>query len=649
MPPGNGQTIDYDALASKHGSIDYDAIAQQHGSLEYANPSDPSSPWHTMNPADIQQQISANPFRAIQIPFEQLGATAQRAQTDLQNKMLSNAAKGQQPNAWDTTKNFLLGAGADTSKMAAGATSPQGIATAVGTALAPEVAGPVMLAHGAVNAAENMPGAIKGNPNAVQNMLTSGSEAAGGGAVTAGAYGAGASTPIQDVWNANKVTLRKLTGAMQTPQQAAQLPAGSTFAPAKAVSNQDVINWAQAEGIDLTAAQETGNKAAKFIQGLGEQTMTPGGQPFQDALELNRGKVEQSIENLTRRYDPYTLGASPESAGDALKTSAKVALEVAKDNANIAYKQAGIDQANIAVKDLQPRLQQFIDGIRNVRQPGAAVAQPQYQGPAVEAALQDIQSKIADPRLGQNASVQSARNLRTELWEKANDYSGTIPDAAKRIYSMASQIPDDAMMNAAKGTPFEQSFRDASQQWADLKSKFDTPGEPLNKLLQTSDSKQAYNGVVGGKSADVIAKLKDENIDLAPIQSQVIRDIAGKGFRATGNTLAGYPDSFLQQLYGPDGTKEIYTAAEAARRLNVEVNPSGSGRLLIAKDQIGWNPSSWVRGEAAAQASMPRPAGSTVGSSIPVLPMYQSLTPKVMGLRALAGAAGASGSAEQGR
>lgn len=642
MPPGNGQTIDYDALAQQHGSIDYDSIAKQHGSLEYSDPSDPQSPWHYMNPQDIQTQISQSPFRSLQIPFEQLSNTAQRAQSNLQNKMLSNAAKGQQPSTWDMTKNFLYGSGSDTSRMTAGAVSPAGIGTAVATAVAPEVMGPLLLAHGTVGAAENVPGAIQGNPNAVQGMLQSGAEAAGGGAVAAGSIGPGTTTPIRDVWNANKVSLQRLSGAMQTPQQATQVPAGSSFSPARQVSNQDVINWGKLEGIDFTPAQETGNKGAKFVQGIGEQTMTPGGQPLQDALELNRGKVEQAIENLAFRYDPHALGSTPESAGTALQSGTKTALQAAKTSSDLAYKQAGLDSQGITISDLRNRLAAFVDDIRNPNN-------PEYQTPAVESALKDIESKISDPRLGPQATVQSARNLRTEFWEKANDYSGTIPDAAKRIYAMASQVPDDAMMAAGKGTKFEQSFRDASQQWADLKSQFDTPGEPLTKLLQSSDPKQAYNSIVNGKSADTISKLQNAGIDVGPIRSQVIRDIAGKSFRASGNTLAGYPDSFLQQLLGPSGTQELYTAAETARRLNVEANASGSGRLLIAKDQLGWNPSSWVRGEAAARASMPKPAGSTVGQSIPVLPMYQSLTPKMISLRALAGAGGASESAEEGR
>lgn len=639
--PQQAQTIDYAALADQarqHGTIDYSALAEK------ARQSD--SP----DFSQMEEQIKSNPFRVLQIPFEQLGAKAGAEHDALADKMLSDAAKGRGVSKTDYVKSFLLGSASDASKMVGSTLSPEGIGVGLATAAAPEVMGPALIAHGGFNAAKNAPALAKtavgipANPNEVQEGLGGLAEMAGGTA-TSGAAVAG-ETPIQQVWKAKRGVLQRLSGAMQTPQEAAQLPAGSKFAPARAVSNQDVMDWASSRGIDLTPAQATRDRAARYIQGTGEATLTPSGQSLQDAMEENGGKLEQEFENFIRAHDPHNQGATPESAGTALKTSAKVAMEVAKDNANIAYKQAGIDQANIAV-DVRNPLQKFVDQQRMVRQPAAAVAQPEYKSPAVEAALKDIESKINDPRLGPNASIQSVRNLRTELWEKGNDYSGTIPDAAKAIYKQASEIPDSAMMSAAKGTPFEQSFRDASAQWKALKSKFDTPGEPLNNLLQAKDTKQAYNAIAGSKSADVIAKLKTENIDLAPIQSQVMLDIASKGFRATGNTLAGYPDGFLQQLFGPSGTRELYVQAEVGRRMGWNINPSESGKLLIAKDQIGWNPASWIRGEAAARASMPRSPQGYVSPTPTAAPSFSALKPGLISLRALLGSGSSSESRGQ--
>lgn len=128
-----------------------------------------------------------------------------------------------------------------------------------------------------------------------------------------------------------------------------------------------------------------------------------------------------------------------------------------------------------------------------------------------------------------------------------------------------------------------------------------------------------------------------------------MRDIAAKGFKGTGNTLAGYPDSFLQSLFGPDGARELYVKSEIGRRLNLEVNPSGSGRILIARDQLGWNPASWMKGEAAAQASMPRNPTTYVSPvKVNVAPLSPSMRVQ-MGQNALIGAGAVGNAAEEGR
>lgn len=608
---------------------------------------DPGSSYHpaskiasdVVDPNSLEEQIKNNPFRVMQIPFEQLGAQAGRAHDELADKMLSDAAKGKGVSKADYVKSFLLGSAKDISSTIGSTLSPEGIATGAATALAPEIMGPVLLAHGGFNAARNAPDALKGNPDAAQAALGSLAEATGGAALTAGTVQG--STPAQEFFQKGRYLVRRLSGALMTPQEAAQVPTGTLHTPVTAVSNADVIAEAKAEGIDLTPGQASRDRIAQTAQSIGEDTLTPGGKELQDAMELNRGRLEQAYDNFIRRNDIHALGTTAESAGEASKTYAQGLLETAKDNAEIAYKQTGIDQANIAV-DVKTPLQRFIDKERLVRQPQAAKAQSEYKSPAVEAALNDIERKIDDPRLSKNASVQSARNLRTEFWEKANDYSGTIPDAAKRIYRLASQIPDDAMMHAAQGTPFEQSFREASRQWREIKANFDEPGEPLYKILQSKDAKQAYNTIVNGKSADVIAKLRTQNFDLSPIQGQVLRDIAGKNFRATGNTLAGYSDAFLQQLFGPQGAAELYVKSEIARRLNLNINPSGTARKVNAIGQIGWNPASWMRGETAARVSMPRDPTTFVSpTGASAAPRMNSLAKRPLALRTLLGSQGA--------
>jgi hypothetical protein len=578
------------------------------------------------NVPSMEEEIKKNPFRVMQIPFEHLGMEADEAEKAVHQKILVDAARGNGSSVMDYIKQFAAGTGRDALNATAGALSPSGIGMGIGAALVPEIAAPWMISHGIYQAA-TAPN-IK-TPKGAQQILGGAAEAFGGAAL--GGNALRGETPIQQAWQKSNDAIRRLSGAIQTPMEAANVPPASQRIPALAVSNQDVINEATAEGINLTPAQGTGEPAARTIQAVGERSITPGGWTLHDAIINSKGAFEQSIENFVRRQDPHALGLSPSSAGSALQNSAKVALEVARDNADIAYKQAGLDQQNLAVHNAG-NLKTWVDGMRNVRQPGAAVAQPEYQTPAVRSAMDDIAGK--PEQLGPYPSIQSMRNLRTEFWEKSQDYSGNIPDSARRLYSQAADKVDDMIMNAAKGTNFEQSFRDASSQWKTLKQKFDDPNAPMAKILSSADPKQVAQSIITKQSPSDILALKNEGIDLGPIKNQVVQNIASKGFRVVGNKLGGYSDEFLQTLFGPADARELYVKGELGRRLGSEVNPSGTSNVILTRDQLGWQPWNWARGEAAARASMPRTASAMVGTPPPAATL-SSLRPKNLSLAAL--------------
>jgi hypothetical protein len=125
--------------------------------------------------------------------------------------------------------------------------------------------------------------------------------------------------------------------------------------------------------------------------------------------------------------DPHRMGTSDAEAGDHIQRDAQIAMQVAKENANQAYGAAGLEQQNLT-GDVSG-LAKWTDSLKNVRQPGEAVVRPVYQAPAVQAALTDIAYK--PEALGPNPSVESMRNLRSELWDKGNDYM-TLQEFRKR-------------------------------------------------------------------------------------------------------------------------------------------------------------------------------------------------------------------------
>lgn len=370
------------------------------------------------------------------------------------------------------------------------------------------------------------------------------------------------------------------------------------------VTNQDVLQHAADLGVKLTPAQALQTSTAKSEQVLGEEALLTGPK-IKEAMAAEKAKLANHIEDFQDRLDPQRVGLSSESAGEHLQNSAEIARSTLKDNVNNAYAQVKEQQADLA-GDVQGPLQKLIHDETYARQPHAAVEQPIFQTTAAKSAIKDIQDMLADPAMQGRQSVQSLRNLRTTLLEKGNDYgANAVSDSGQRIYKLAAGKVDDAIMDAAKGTPFQETFRAAGQQNTKLQSLYNEPGSPLYRILNTDDPAKVTDGILSRSSVHEIEALKGENFDLGPLARQAVEDIKNGGFRITSGGLGGYPDTFLRSLLGPDATKELYLKADIARRLAENYNPSGSGKVVLGAGQL-IHPIGAVTAQAARLRSMPQ-------------------------------------------
>jgi hypothetical protein len=261
-------------------------------------------------------------------------------------------------------------------------------------------------------------------------------------------------------------------------------------------------------------------------------------------------------------------------------------------------------------------MKSFLDDLTTRKQPGAAVSRPVTQTAAAKAAIEDIKDLLDDPGLQGRASIESLRNLRTTLLEKGNDYgANALSDSGQRIYKLAAGKVDDAIMAGAKGTDFEQAFRDAGARNAKLQTLYNSKGSPLYRILNTDDPAAVTNGILNRSSVQEIETLRGENVDLGPLARQAVDDIRSGGFKITSGGLGGYPDTFLRSLLGPDMTKELYLKAAIAKRLAENYNPSGSGKVVLGASQLV-HPIAGVAAQAARVRSMPKPAASYLNLAV---------------------------------
>lgn len=381
----------------------------------------------------------------------------------------------------------------------------------------------------------------------------------------------------------------------------------SSGGPATSITHREVLQHAADNGIDLTAAQGLQTSHARSEQVLGEEAALTGSK-IRNAVAQQKAKVSDLVEGFQDKLDPQRVGLSSESAGEHLQNSAETARSVLKENVNNAYDQVKIDQANLA-GDVQGPLGKLIHDESFIRQPNAAVEQPVFQTTATKTALNDIKSMLDDPAMQGRQSIQSLRNLRTTLLEKGNDYgSNALSDSGQRIYKLAAGKVDDAIMQAAEGTPLQDTFRAAGKQNAKLQELYNSKGSPLYRILNTDDPAKVTEGILNRSSVHEVEALRGENIDLGPLARQAVEDIKSGGYKVTSNGLGGYPDSFLRSLLGPDQTKELYLNSELSRRLAENYNPSGSGKVLMGVGQI--NPKVAVAAQVARSRSMPQSAAN---------------------------------------
>ncbi len=479
-----------------------------------------------------------------------------------------------------------------------GMASPSGQAAMLGLAVAPQIAGPALIAHGGFTALKNAPRAIQGDPEAAAASLGGLAEAAGGSAVTAGSAATGAYTP-----SAIKASLLQKASARLAqigPEAADTPPASSKFNPALANTPREVLTHAADMGVDLTAAQATKQPLARVVQAIGERSLM-GANKLAESLDANSGAFLKQTRDFADRMDPKALGLSEESAGEAIKQSAQTAKNVTHENATQGYKQ--IDY--LMKEQVQP------DSISNawnkVKQnlPMGAEEQILAQTPRnMRAVIDDLLSGKPE---GFKLTFEQGIKLRS-LFRELGDTEG-LPNSAQGIMKSMSKTVDSAMESTAGKLDATGDWRNANAGWKDYQSKYGDTQSPLYKILNQRDPALVTRGILNRASAADIMTMKAEGMDsaLEPLRRQVIEDVARNNFRAGGNGLGGYSDSFLNQLFDKASLKELYVKSDIGRRFNFQLNPSGTSNVLIGESQLLHpEPSKWGIPMGAAKASMPQ-------------------------------------------
>lgn len=483
-------------------------------------------------------------------------------------------------------------------QIGAGATEPKSVAIGAATAAVPEVMGPVLVGHGLYTAGEHAPGALRGNPEDVEAGLLGLSEAAGGGA----AAGHGIASDVARLKAVHELT----------PIRADTLPQAAEFHPALANTPKEVLTHAAQEGIELTPGQATQAPVARMLQALGERSLF-GADKLTEGMDRNAAAFMKSVRGFADRVDPKGMGLSEEGAGEAIRQAAQTAKDVSHTNAAAGYKA-------LEAHAQQPvTTQPITNAWMSLRESMPVGVEDRILAEVPRNMRATVDEMLSPSGMKTPLTFEQAINLRSFFREMgdAEGLSNRLQGAFRRM----SEATDKAMETTAKKNGFENDWRQANAGWKDYVARYGDKQSPLYQILHQADPAKITRTVLNKGSAADIEMLQQEGMSAAldAIKRQVVEDIARNKFGVGRNGLGGYSHSFLRTLFGDAATKELYLKSDLGRRFNWQINPSGTGNVMVAEHQVTHpEPSKLGLLYGAAQASMPREATSFIAGNTPV-------------------------------
>ncbi len=401
--------------------------------------------------------------------------------------------------------------------------------------------------------------------------------------------------------------VRKLVGTRIASEEATKVrPAGVTRTEL-AVTPKEALEHAKSEGINLTPFQASEQKLAGALQKQGEVAAF-GGRSLEESMQAEREKFGASVNRMADRVDPPPrMGLSEEQAGESIQQAAQTAKSVAHENASAAYQ--NLEWTKTTPVETEPLMKKWT-ALRGSL-PMGAEEQVLAQVPRDMRAM--VEEMFSPTGIKAPLTFDQAISLRS-LFRELGDVEG-LPSRVQGVFRQMTGATDSAMESSAGKARIDPSrtfdatkeWREANQRWKRYAEVYGDRQSPLYKILNTRDPAQITRQLLSRASARDVEILREQGMEgaLRALKRQVLGDMTRKGFRVSTDGLGGYSDSFLNELFGRQAAKELYVKADLARRMKLDVNPSGTAPTLEGIWQF-FDPRRLARLGGAAKFSMPR-------------------------------------------
>jgi hypothetical protein len=391
-------------------------------------------------------------------------------------------------------------------------------------------------------------------------------------------------------------------GIRGIPNATRSVLAGDVHAPITpgGITPLERYGSARAMGVNLDAADATNSGPLKIVKKVNENSLL--GSNIYDqtkaanatALSDSTSKILKSMYNGDRESGGITVQNALKRNQQGLQSTAtegfqslpqNIPLPGLEDVGKAAQKMA---QDNAAYQDLFPSLKpnKAMSVVGDVGGLGPQPPAPIKLSPFVDESGQAIPSAKQPPPPAPK-SFATGQQLRSDLLEFRRNNPDIVAGQGDAMVGQLAGGVDDALTGAsAHLTPDQlQTFRDSNAKWADMKSTYDDPSNPLYHAVRTDNPSQLYSGI-GPKTPEMVRNLEERlGPNIAPLRRGAVEGAlkttndGSPNFKNFGTNLNRLPADYRSALFTPAQQEMLGHLQNTSNVMGQDFNPSGSAKL----------------------------------------------------------------------
>jgi GNAT superfamily N-acetyltransferase len=409
----------------------------------------------------------------------------------------------------------------------------------------------------------------------------------------------------------------------------------------------DVYKYARDNGIDMNLAQAGEGKFARTVETTAENTLGGSGR-MAKMKDQQQAQVDQHINNIKDKFDPHGKGKDTVQQGELVQRAADVAADVSRTNASTKYDELD-NMATPTIKSGVSLMRDELVDRRPIKQQAQSLYNQLNKGNVNSVkpteAMSVLKSIIDGPDY---SSFGDAHADRSNL-NNAHFTDAVSKGKGERALSILSKAFKDQMAVSAQSAEASgmkgavKKYNEAQKAWSDHMAVFGDNSSPIVKAIQQKEPGKILDTFLNNSSGGSVRAMRQMSEVAPAFKGLLKRELVNRltandpSYKSFNSRLSKYSEPFLKELFKPDELDNLRKTGQVTKSLNLDVNPSGSGKFGVSAAasvaplfEIGRGV---MHGDPAAVAAGVGGLGAMAGGSNIASRVlgHQGLTDKLMG------------------